>query len=203
MSLCAIIPIKPLARGKSRLSGVLTRGERMTLNRKMLIHTIEILNEIPEVSRILVISRDTRALALARQRGAHTVLESKNSELNSALGRATYIARKQKISGVLVLPADLPMIVPQDIEKMIERSGTPPVVVIAPDRHRRGTNAILVSPAGLIQYEFGVDSFEKHCLRVREAGARLEIVELSTLALDIDNPEDLSLVEMAIIEESP
>ena len=70
----------------------------------------------------------------------------------------------------------------------------PPVVVVAPDRKREGTNALLVCPVGLIEYDYGPDSFERHCRRTIEAGARLEICELPSLALDMDLPEDLDLV---------
>jgi 2-phospho-L-lactate guanylyltransferase (CobY/MobA/RfbA family) len=46
----------------------------------------------------------------------------------------------------------------------------------------------------LIEYDFGENSFERHCERVRQAGARLEIVDLPTLGLDLDLPEDLELI---------
>jgi 2-phospho-L-lactate guanylyltransferase len=52
----------------------------------------------------------------------------------------------------------------------------------------------LICPAGLIEYEFGPDSFRRHCEIANQAGARLEIVELPSLALDVDMPEDLELV---------
>ncbi len=67
-------------------------------------------------------------------------------------------------------------------------------MVISPDRHRQGTNALLVCPAGVIEYEFGPGSFQRHCARARQAGAHLEICELPSLALDMDLPEDLELV---------
>ena len=77
---------------------------------------------------------------------------------------------------------------------MLERAVDPPVVVVAPDRHRRGTNALFVCPTGLIEYEFGRNSFQRHCDLALKAGARLEICELSSLALDMDLPEDLAYV---------
>jgi len=49
-------------------------------------------------------------------------------------------------------------------------------------------------PAGQIEYEFGEDSFQRHCDRAIKSGARLEIVELPSLALDLDLPEDLDMV---------
>jgi 2-phospho-L-lactate guanylyltransferase (CobY/MobA/RfbA family) len=77
---------------------------------------------------------------------------------------------------------------------LIERASDPPVIVIAPDRHEKGTNALLISPSGLIEYDFGENSFQRHCERAKKAGARLEIVNIPTLGLDLDLPEDLELI---------
>jgi 2-phospho-L-lactate guanylyltransferase len=68
------------------------------------------------------------------------------------------------------------------------------VVVIAPDRHGKGTNALLMVPPGQIEYDFGEGSFQRHCERAKNSGARLEIVNLPSLSLDLDMPEDLELV---------
>jgi 2-phospho-L-lactate guanylyltransferase len=92
------------------------------------------------------------------------------------------------------MPADLPLITPEDIRAILARASDPPVVVVAPDRRREGTNALLVCPAGTIEYEFGPGSFQRHCDRTRQAGARLEICEIPSLALDMDLPEDLEMV---------
>src|SRR5512145_1939497 len=194
MTLWAIVPVKPLRRGKSRLAGTLTEDQRTELNRALLQHTLETLSELKEVDGVLVVSRDPHALTVARNHGARTVLEDGQPHLNTALKRATVVAQVYATRGVLVLPADLPLISPGDIRELINRAVNPPVVVIAPDRHHKGTNALLISPSGLIEYDFGENSFERHCERVRQAGARLEIVDLPSLGLDLDMPEDLELV---------
>ncbi|MCK4977406.1 MAG: 2-phospho-L-lactate guanylyltransferase [Anaerolineales bacterium] len=195
MTLWAIVPVKPLRRGKSRLAHVLSQEERADLNRNLLVHTIDTLTAIPEIEQVLVVSRDQAALALAREHGARTVQENGAPQLNIALARATVVAKNYVARGVLIVPADLPLISPEDVRAMLERVQSPPVVVVAPDRHRQGTNALLVCPVGLIEYEFGPDSFQRHCDRAQQAGARLEICELPSLALDVDLPEDLDLVE--------
>ena len=194
MTLWAIVPVKPLRRGKSRLAGALSEEERTELNRSLLKNTLRAFADLKEVEEVLVISRDPLALSIARQYGARTVREDGQPELNTALRRATVIAQVYATRGVLILPADLPLVTRDDVLTLIERAGDPPVVVIAPDRHGTGTNALLISPAGLIEYDFGDNSFQLHCQRAREAGARLEIVNLPTLGLDLDLPEDLELV---------
>jgi len=194
MTLWAIVPVKPLRRGKSRLAGTLSEDERTELNRSLLQNTLKTFADLKEVEEVLVISRDPQALAIARHHGARTVREDGQPELNTALKRATVIAQVYATGGVLVLPADLPLVTRDDVLTLIERAGEPPAVVIAPDRHGTGTNALLISPAGLIEYDFGENSFQRHCERARAAGARLEIVDLPTLGLDLDLPEDLELV---------
>lgn len=194
MTLWAIVPVKPLRRGKSRLSEVLTQEERADLNRRLLAHTLDTLTSIPEIEHVLVVSRDQSALAMARDYGARTVQENGAPQLNKALARATIVAKTYATRGVLILPADLPLITAEDVRTMLDRANDPPVVVVAPDRHGVGTNALLVCPAGLIDYEFGPGSFQRHCEMARQVGARLEICELPSLALDMDLPEDLEMV---------
>jgi len=194
MALWAIVPVKPLRRGKSRLSGVLAPEERNDLNRLLLTHTLETLNAIPDIEQILVISRDQAALSLAREHGARTVLENGAPELNVALARATIVAKNYATRGLLIVPADLPLISPEDVTAMLDIAVDPPVVVLAPDLRRQGTNALLVCPVGLIEYDFGPGSFQRHCERALQAGARLDILELPSLALDMDMPEDLEMV---------
>jgi 2-phospho-L-lactate/phosphoenolpyruvate guanylyltransferase len=194
MALWAIVPVKPLKRGKSRLAGVLNEQERAELNFKLLTHTLQTLKSIPQIDQVLVVSRDQEALAMARDIGARTVQEHGSPGLNMALWRATMVAKKYSAHGVLILPADLPLLISEDIHSLIELAQVTPVVVVVPDRHREGTNALLVSPPGLIEYQFGPDSFNIHCQLAEKTRARLKICELPSLALDMDVPEDLELV---------
>jgi 2-phospho-L-lactate/phosphoenolpyruvate guanylyltransferase len=194
MTIWAIVPVKPLRRGKSRLAGALSEDERAELNRLLLERTLRTLIELKEVDQVLVVSRDPSVLAIAREMGARTVQEDGAPALNTALKRATVIAQVYASRGVLVIPADLPLLSPEDIITLLDRAINPPVIVIAPDRHKKGTNALLLSPANIIEYDFGPGSFKRHCERAHKSGARLEIVDLPTLGLDLDLPEDLDLV---------
>lgn len=194
MSMWAIVPVKPLRRGKSRLSGVLNEDERTELNISLLGHTLEVLKQVKEITNILVVSRDHSALTFARDLGAKTVQEDGAPLLNTALKRATVITQIYASSSVLIVPADLPLMQPADIKALISMGSDPPVVVIAPDRHGSGTNALLLNPGGLLEYSFGPGSFYKHCEKAREVGARLEICNLPSLELDLDLPEDLEIL---------
>jgi 2-phospho-L-lactate guanylyltransferase len=199
MTLWAIIPVKPLKRGKSRLASVLSENERTALNQSMLVNTLKTLNEIEEIDTILVVSRDPAALAIARDFSAKTVLEDGNPELNTALRRAMKVAQAYHATQILILPADLPLMKKEDIQNLLQESISAPEVIIAPDRRRDGTNALFINPLDLIGFHYGPGSFDKHFQAASLCGARIKIIETEQLGLDLDLPEDL--VELTEIEQ--
>ncbi len=195
MGLWAIVPVKPLRRGRSRLASVLSEDERTLLNFTLLSSTLKTLTEVPEIDQVLVVSRDPAALALARDYQARTVQEDGQPDLNTALERATVVAQLYSAQEILVLPADLPLLSRKDIQRIVQMGAKPPVVVIAPDRRNDCTNALYLNPAGIIQYRFGPKSFQQHLEEARSKGVRSEVCQLSTLGLDLDLPEDLDLLK--------
>ena len=197
MTTWAIVPVKPLRRAKSRLSSVLGAEERLALSREMLNRVLEALVGVPEIERTLLVSRDSEAMALARHHGARTLSERPPIDLNQALQQATRAAVGSGASAVLVVPADLPLVTADDLRELVSLAESPPVVVIAPDRRQAGTNALLASPAGLIEYAFGPSSFDRHRALALAAGARVLVCDRPGLALDLDLPEDLGLFRKA------
>ncbi|MBN1266650.1 MAG: 2-phospho-L-lactate guanylyltransferase [Anaerolineales bacterium] len=190
----AIVPIKPLEQSKSRLSDILSRKNMAELSKDLLIKTLQVLDGSASIEKTLVVSRDTAVLALARTLGAKTVTERGNPELNAALERATAVAIGYGVSAVLILPADLPLLGEDDIESMVALLKKNPEVVIAPDRHEKGTNALLVSPPGILPYSFGENSFQRHLELAEQAGVLVHVYRNEDIGLDIDVPEDLQLL---------
>lgn len=192
MSLWAIIPVKPLSRAKSRLSEVLSPDSRAQFAEMMLRRMLKILVNVPEIAGTVVISRDPKALSIARDLGAKTVQEGTPSDLNPALTRATEVVHSMwHGTAVLILPADLPFVIAEDISAIAEMGKYGKTVVLATDYDKDGTNAMLVRPPGLIPYAYGKESFEHHAVTAKLAGADLKIYESDTIALDVDIPSDL------------
>jgi 2-phospho-L-lactate/phosphoenolpyruvate guanylyltransferase len=200
VNIWAIIPVKPFNRSKSRLAGVLSAKQRELLSRQMLEQTLQTLKQVEEITGILVISRDTAALALARHYEAQTVQESGTPELNEALTRATQVVvATWNARSVLVLASDMPLLRAQDIREVVALSDTIGVV-LASDRRHDGTNALLVRPPSLIPYRYGEGSFQRHINEARQIGIEPRVYESPTLALDIDVPVDLDLYREMLIE---
>ena len=195
MPLCAIIPVKPLKRGKSRLSSILSVEERTILNKRMLTNMLNCLKDVPQVDNFIVISYDPSTLAIARDLGAKTVLESRITNLNRALRKATAAAKAFNATQVLILPADLPLINTEDIIRFIKHRGEPPEIIISSDFRQNGTNALLVNPIGMIEYDFGEWSFKKHIEQAERKKMRIDICNIESLLYDLDIPEDIELLK--------
>ncbi|MBN2304249.1 MAG: 2-phospho-L-lactate guanylyltransferase [Anaerolineae bacterium] len=193
MNVWAIVPVKPFQRAKSRLADVLVPEQREMLAAGLMTRTVRLLLPLPQIQGVLVISRDTKALSMARDLGAQTVQESGAPELNNALFRATHAIRAWGADAALIVPADIPLLAAEDIQQVVMAGRGANSVVIVPDRHAHGTNMLFVHPSGLIPYSFGVDSFAEHQRLAREANANLVIHQSERAALDLDTPGDLAV----------
>lgn len=190
MSLWAIVPVKPLKYAKSRLSPVLLPEQRYRLAEAMFRHVLTVASSVSRVTGVLVISRDTKALAIAREMGAKTLQEGVVSDLNPALLRATMVVETWRADAVLILPADLPFVSADDVRALIDRS-VEGALVIASDQYGDGTNALLMRPPGLIPYDYGPGSFQRHIDSARARGVAVRLFHSDRLAMDIDVPQDL------------
>jgi 2-phospho-L-lactate guanylyltransferase len=193
MSLWAIVPVKSIIRGKSRLAGVLSDEERAALNRDLLTRTLLCLKSVPRIDQMLVISYDPEVLARARDVGATTVQEGKKTNINNALRRATVAAKAYNASKIIIIPADLPFIKKEDLEIFLDQAGTPPEIIISSDRHSNGTNALYINPIGILEYNFGPWSFQKHVEQAEQKKMHVKIKNMDSLTFDLDLPEDLEI----------
>jgi len=191
MSLWAIVPVKSLRRGKSRLASVLTDKQRSALNIDLLLRTVHCLQTVSKIDQVLVISYDPEVLAKARESDAITVQEGKRTNLNNALRQATIAAKTYNAKKIIIVPADLPFINKDDVEEFIEQEGNPPEIIISSDRKSDGTNALFINPIGILQYNFGEWSFKKHIEQAEQKKINVKIKNIESFTFDLDTPEDL------------
>jgi 2-phospho-L-lactate guanylyltransferase len=196
--LVAIIPVRTLEGSKSRLGGSLDAEERQDLVRLLLERTILAARLVPEIASVLVVSPDPVILELAVAQGAEA-LQQHGEGLNEGLDEAVGHATAAGATAVLVLAADLPSISATSIGEIVATAGAAAttnraIVVVVPDRHGRGTNALLLSPPHAIRFAFGVDSRIAHEAAARAVDA-LSLEVDGPLSLDLDLPEDLTLAE--------
>ncbi|MFQ5894666.1 MAG: 2-phospho-L-lactate guanylyltransferase [Nitrospinota bacterium] len=186
----AVLPVRPLKEAKSRLAGLLSARERRALVRWMLERVLRALLEATAVDRVLVVSRDAEVLEAVRSAGALTLLE-RGEGLNGALAAARRRAAQWGADSLLVIPADLPLLAPDDVDALVGAAEDGAAVVAAPCPVDGGTNALLLRPPGALPFAFGEGSFERHRSLARKRGLTFATHHSPPLALDIDRAEDL------------
>lgn len=187
----AVVPVKDLARAKQRLAGRLAEGLRRELALAMLEDVLEALAAAAALEGVLIVTREPRALDLARRRGLEVLRERRNRGHSAAVAAAARRLAARGCAGMLALPGDVPLASAAEIRRLLAAHGPAPAVTLVPARDGRGSNAVACSPPDVMALRFGEDSFGPHRERARRAGLGPRVLQLAGIGLDIDRPGDL------------
>jgi 2-phospho-L-lactate/phosphoenolpyruvate guanylyltransferase len=189
LAVCAVVPVKNLADSKMRLSQVLSPHERRQLTLAMVEDVLAAVNA-SVVNAAVVTGEDAEVEAVAKRFGAD-YLPANGLRLNPAINLATEWCIGRNARSVLVVPADIPLLTPKNVDRILDLGGHGGKAVVLSPSQNWGTNAIYQNPAGLVPACFGAKSFVRHIQEAlrRHASARLYFSE--EIALDIDSAGDL------------
>jgi 2-phospho-L-lactate/phosphoenolpyruvate guanylyltransferase len=195
MTTVAVLPIKRFEGAKQRLSPALSPGTRRALAVAMASDVLTALRRAKRVDLTIVVTADREAEALAHGYGAQAMGDPAESGHNAAALHGVRWAVDRGAQHVLMVPCDCPAVGPEELDRLVRlaaRRG--PEVVIVPDRHGSGTNALLLTPPRAMEPSFGEGSRLRHERAARDAGATPRIEEPRGLLLDVDTPDDLDAV---------
>jgi 2-phospho-L-lactate guanylyltransferase len=137
----------------------------------------------------LIVSRSPEAHALAQAFDTERFSESPGCNLSESLTQAgQYLDANFGIKGVVVIPADLPLLRLKEIDDLLEHHDT---LTLAPDQDGIGTNALAATPWNLIPFNFNEKSFIPHADAGFKAGITPVIIKRPGFSLDVDTPQDL------------
>ena len=182
-SIAVVIPIKAFELAKDRLSGVLDADQRKHLARTTALGVIESVRPVA----IFVVCDNLEVSQWAISHGAVVVSQS-GAGLNAAVQEG--IGAAHKYERVMIVHSDLPL--PSRLHDLLGSRVASNTVTIVPDRHRDGTNVLIIPSDAGFTCHYGAKSFEAHTAEATRLGLPLQIVEDDELALDIDTPEDLN-----------
>jgi 2-phospho-L-lactate/phosphoenolpyruvate guanylyltransferase len=187
----AVLPIKSFSRAKSRLGEQFDRSE---LAAAMARDVLGALAATPGVDDVIVVTGEP----LADDTGAVFVPEPEEPGQSAAAQRGIDAAGDRGAERVLLVPADCPALDPDELGRLLRDPADPPEVVVVPDRHGTGTNALLVAPPDTVAPSFGAGSMARHAARARAAGAAVKVRPVPSLGLDVDTADDLAALRAAL-----
>jgi 2-phospho-L-lactate/phosphoenolpyruvate guanylyltransferase len=193
METIAVLPIKTFARAKHRLAEALGTPDRRDLAEAMVADVLDALAHVPELGGVIAVTAEPRAAEAATAAGAEVVHDPDEAGQSAAAARGVEAAIERGAARALLVPGDCPALVPEEVSALLAHDEA---VVIVPDRHGAGTNALLLSPPDAIAPSFGEGSFARHAARARARG--LAVAEVPSLGLDVDTPQDLAALRAAL-----
>lgn len=193
MRAAAVLPVKSFRAAKTRLGTAV--ASRPTLAEAMVGDVLDALARVAALDDLIVVTAEPAAAAAARAAGAHVVHDPEEAGQSAAAARGIAAAGERGAERVLLVPGDCPTLDPAEVAELLAASAP---VVIVPDRHGEGTNALLLTPPSVLAPAFGEGSFARHNALAAAAGAAVEVRELRSLGLDVDTPDDLAALRAAL-----
>jgi 2-phospho-L-lactate guanylyltransferase len=193
MRTAAILPIKSFDTAKQRLSPMLGGGARQALAQAMFSDVLSSLRKVERVEAITVVSADPTVDAAARGKGVTVMVDPAESGQSDATVVGIRHALASGYDRVLLVPGDTPLLCPAELDSLLARGESDGMqVVIVPDRHGSGTNALMISPPDAFAPSFGPDSLNRHLTLAQEAGLKHSVEDVPSLSHDVDTPDDLN-----------
>jgi len=184
-----VIPVKVLARAKSRLTG-LAGAARAELALAMAADTVAAALAAPLVSTVIVVTDDQVVGAELGGLGAVVIEDQPAAGLNPALiFGAGYSDERWPGRGRAAMAGDLPAMRPAELALVLELAAAAGEAFV-PDAAGTGTTLYAAGPGVAFRPAFGPGSRDRH---LAAGAAELDLPDLRGLRQDVDTPGDLEL----------
>ncbi len=177
-----LVPVKAFGQAKVRLSSALSSTQRATLARRMASRVVR----AQSPGQVWVCCDDDDVAQWAHSAGAQ-VIWCPGTGLNEAVAAGFAHLRDCGFTDVAIAHSDLPLATP------FTPFGGWPGVTIVPDRHRTGTNVMIVPTSLRFEFAYGSGSFARHVAEAVRHRHGLRVIHDAALGWDVDHPEDLAL----------
>ncbi|MGE4425939.1 MAG: 2-phospho-L-lactate guanylyltransferase [Solirubrobacteraceae bacterium] len=196
MKTIAILPVKRFAQSKQRLADALPARSRVALVQAMVTDVLIALRRAQLVDAVVVVTGEPAAEQIAINYNAEVLSDTADGGHSEAVRMGVQWALARNADRVLLVPGDVPMIDPVEIDGLL---ATAPEhareVTIVPDRHGTGTNALVLYPPDVISAAFGEGSRARHEAAAAEAGAATFVAEPESITHDLDTADDFQTVQ--------
>jgi 2-phospho-L-lactate/phosphoenolpyruvate guanylyltransferase len=177
-----LLPVKPPARGKSRLD--VDPGRRRALAAAFALDTARACLAARRVTAVLAVTDDARFADDLRAAGCETIPDGVTGDLNESLRQAAAEAARRWPDGVAVaVCADLPALVAEDLDAVLDDvSDAASRAAFVADRDGIGTTLYTAAYDAFAPH-FGPQSRRAHL----DSGAREVTLPVASLRMDVDD----------------
>ncbi|MEI6701434.1 MAG: 2-phospho-L-lactate guanylyltransferase [Actinomycetota bacterium] len=184
--MAVLVPVKSFGSAKRRLQHVLSDEQREKLMRALATRVIVAAAPYP----VAVVCDDEVVASWATSLGAD-VLWTPEFGLNGAVRAGVDALAARGVDHVVIAHGDLAR--PEELGTLQVGQG----VTLFPDRRDDGTNVLALPTQVAFNFSYGPNSFHFHQAEAARLGLTTTIVRSTTLALDVDEPEDLEALDLS------
>ena len=192
MKTAAIIPVKTFLQAKTRLG--LSSEQTEKICEIMLEEILGILSISPQIDKIIIVTKEKKALAISKKFEAIPIIDNEESGVNDAVALADKYLLKNGFEASIVFPQDIPYIKTQDLDFMLKFKSDSDFVIVVPSRRFDGTNALVRKPVNLMKTHYDEDSYKIHMSTAKEVTRDVSLVFVKRIMWDVDNMEDLTFL---------
>jgi 2-phospho-L-lactate guanylyltransferase len=188
-----VLPLRSFSHGKARLEARLGRARREALVRDMADHVVRAARPMP----VVVVTSAPEVIDWAAAHGLQCIDDPGTLDGAASAGRDHL--RSQGYGRVVIAHGDLPF-----ARSLAEVSGDGAdlTVVIVPSHRDDGTPVIAVPTDVPFEFSYGPGSFTRHCEHTHALGLRLRVVRDPDLEFDVDEPDDLTRLDLGTAARS-
>lgn len=182
----AVVPVKPIALAKTRLSADIGLRSRLAL--AFAADTVAAVVSCAGISRVVVVTDDATVSDLVQRRpGVLVVPDEPDAGLNPALEHGAGVARRlAPEDGVLIVSSDLPALRPYELAATLG-DVAPETAAFVCDAAGLGTTVLAMPPGVTVEPRFGPRSHAAH----QQVAARIDRVDIPSVRRDVDTWVDL------------
>jgi len=188
----AIIPVKTFSKAKTRLD--LAPGQKEKICEIMLEEILYTLSISPQIDKIIIVTRDKKALEISNRFDVVSIMDNKESGVNDAVTLADKYLLENDFETSIVFPQDIPFIKTQDIDFILKFKASSEYAIIVPSRRFDGTNALVRKPVNLMKTHYDEDSYKIHMSVAKEKTKEVSMVFAKRIMWDVDNMDDLQFL---------
>ncbi|MFF1923376.1 2-phospho-L-lactate guanylyltransferase [Streptomyces sp. NPDC058221] len=183
-----VVPLKPLARAKSRLAATSGALLRPRLALAFAQDTVHAALACRAVADVVVVTDDTTAAAALAALGARIVADSPAAGLNAALAHGERMVRATRSgAAVAALNADLPALRPAELARVLESAADFPRAFVT-DAAGIGTTFLSAGPGVELRPVFGGPSRAAH---LASGATEIMLPGIDSVRQDVDTGADL------------
>ncbi len=184
--------MKTFLQAKTRLG--LCSEQKEKICEIMLEEVLHILSISPQIDKIIIVTKEKKALDISKKFDVVPIIDDKESGVNHAVALADKYLLKNGFEASIVFPQDIPYIKTQDLDFMLKFKADSDFAIVVPSRRFDGTNALVRKPVNLMKTHYDEDSYKIHMSTAKDTTRDVSMVFVKRIMWDVDNMEDLKFL---------